>query len=532
MIDRIRASSSNEGAAGPWQRARLALVAVALLAVLAACGQSSSITITLDSAGAQLILGSQVEVEITLTRVGGATGDVTLSVTGLPADVTAAFAPSTLSGAALTSTLTLSATAAAPVGDYDLTITGTGTGLTAAADLALEVTGLTVNGRVTTIYDLPLVGVAIRSQGDSAITGADGTFSLSGLSVPYDINVWSAADEWAHIYKGLTASEVSLTPALGAPPVGTVRNATVSGTLSGGTIPVAADQVVMVCVAGVDGFATGCDTVLPTESTYSVNVTWLDDASRDVRVHALQVQRDGSDKPVSYPGYTSTALTVTNAVPSVVDLDLGSALPTSTVTVTVDGAVAPAVHLAAVQVAPNLALLAGVINSAMLTQEFVMPVIDGASYTFLSAVNLTQFGWHADITGTEAHVTVPGVTQLVAPADTATGVTTATNFAVTNPAGGPVTYLFMPDTSGPTIGVTSMDTTITIPDLATPGLALPAGAAYSWMVFGHSGDSAEAGTRGIEDYYAMALLLGGTSTGFTGSGTFSLSDSWDFTTAP
>jgi hypothetical protein len=58
------------------------------------------------------------------------TGNVTLTVEGLPAGVTAAFAPSPATGA--TSVMTITVPATATPGTYNLTIRGTGTGITDA----------------------------------------------------------------------------------------------------------------------------------------------------------------------------------------------------------------------------------------------------------------------------------------------------------------------------------------------------------------------------------------------------------------
>src|SRR5690606_2555334 len=295
-----------------------------------ACGQSPSIVLTLDSATAELLRGSDVQVIVTLTRAGGASADVALSVTGLPANVDADFSPVTLSGAELSSTLTLTATEAAVEGDYAVTVTGTGTGLADSADLTLEVIGLAVSGRVVSLYDLPVAGIAVRSQGDSAITDANGTFALSGLSVPYDLAIWNAADEWVQIYAGLTSEELVLAPVTATAPTGTPRSAPVSGSLSGGVIPVGPNQLIMVCAEGVDGIAIGCDNVAPTESAYSVEVQWIGGAIQAIKLHALQMERDGGGYPTAYQGYASMDMNLTATVPTVANLDLGDALATTT----------------------------------------------------------------------------------------------------------------------------------------------------------------------------------------------------------
>lgn len=73
---------------------------------------------------------------ITVTNVGGFSGNVALAVSGLPSGVTASFSANPTSG---TSTLTLTASDTAAPGPALLTITGTSGALTATANIALTV---------------------------------------------------------------------------------------------------------------------------------------------------------------------------------------------------------------------------------------------------------------------------------------------------------------------------------------------------------------------------------------------------------
>src|SRR5690606_32356424 len=117
----------------------LVVPGIVALLVLAACGQTPGIAVTLDSASAELLRGSSAELAVTLARTGGAIGDVQLAVTGLPANVEASFSTPTLSGGTLASTLVLTAPAAASEGSYDVTVSGTGAGLNATANLTIDV---------------------------------------------------------------------------------------------------------------------------------------------------------------------------------------------------------------------------------------------------------------------------------------------------------------------------------------------------------------------------------------------------------
>ncbi len=69
--------------------------------------------------------GQSVKVPVSIARLNGSHGNVTLSVSGLPAGVTATVAPSTLKGTETSATIELTATASAALGATTATITAT-----------------------------------------------------------------------------------------------------------------------------------------------------------------------------------------------------------------------------------------------------------------------------------------------------------------------------------------------------------------------------------------------------------------------
>ncbi len=81
---------------------------------------------------ASLPRGSTAELTVTVARLAGFTGAITLSAEGLPAGVTAAFAPATVPGSSTTSTLALTASASATVGTVVATVRAKATGVTDA----------------------------------------------------------------------------------------------------------------------------------------------------------------------------------------------------------------------------------------------------------------------------------------------------------------------------------------------------------------------------------------------------------------
>src|SRR5215471_7930004 len=81
--------------------------------------------------------GGTATSSITVTAIGGFTGSVALSATGLPSGVTASFNPSSTTG---TSTLTFTAASNATTGTASVTVTGTSGTLSHSATITLNVT--------------------------------------------------------------------------------------------------------------------------------------------------------------------------------------------------------------------------------------------------------------------------------------------------------------------------------------------------------------------------------------------------------
>jgi hypothetical protein len=73
-----------------------------------------------------------------VNAINGYTGEVDLSVTGLPTDVSAQFSPPSVTGPA-TSTLTLITSTNTPLGDYLLTVSGTSSSTTHTSTVTLTI---------------------------------------------------------------------------------------------------------------------------------------------------------------------------------------------------------------------------------------------------------------------------------------------------------------------------------------------------------------------------------------------------------
>src|SRR5262249_36269273 len=90
--------------------------------------QSPDFSLSATPASLTVNRGASVASSISVTRVGGFTGSVAFSATGLPSGVSASFNPTSTTGNS--ATVTFTASTAATLGAATITITGTGGGLT------------------------------------------------------------------------------------------------------------------------------------------------------------------------------------------------------------------------------------------------------------------------------------------------------------------------------------------------------------------------------------------------------------------
>jgi alpha-tubulin suppressor-like RCC1 family protein len=162
------------------------LIVVASLAVTAGCGDppgpevTPGYTIALNPTSASAAQGGDVAVQVTLTRNGGFTGTVALTLENAPAGVTGTFDPTPAPGAS--STLTISVGGAATPGQYALTVRGAAPGLAhGTAALALTVTAPGA-GSVTTVVAALAHSCALNAAGQPYCWGHNGGGNLGAPS--------------------------------------------------------------------------------------------------------------------------------------------------------------------------------------------------------------------------------------------------------------------------------------------------------------------------------------------------------------
>lgn len=525
------------------KRLSLALLAVVLTIVLAACAPGSSLTLTLGSSSIDIVRGASGELEITVS--GSSSGSVDLSIAGLPAGVTGSFDPATLAGGATSSTLTLDVDAGATAGTSDLTVTATQGGQSASSDVQVTVSDLMVTGRVVGLLDAPVAGVGVSIAGQVTTTDANGEFTIDGLAVPYDLVVYQAgADAFGHVFAGMTTASPEVLPFSA---LTTGAGSLPSGTLEGALpAPVPANHGVVACVEGVTLPVYGCDMLSPTDATHSTSATWASGTSATVRVRALELEVDADGFPVAYTGFgASSDVTVSDGgTTPAVDVTSYASAPSTT---TLSGTASPPAGftleslMGASRVSANLTMPTfDVFDAGGLSTSFSVPMpnLGGGEFQLLaragSASNSMSYAWAAGLDGSSA-VSLPLVAPpaLVSPADAATNVTTAETFMVAGGADALNTFVFQTSAVGePDFAVTTASDVASIPDLAGVGLPLPAATAYNWVVIesGTVATTDEGGVAWLHDYYDAVLAFENGGPGPEADGAIATTDNRDFTT--
>ena len=202
------------------------------LITLLAGSSTPSFTLSASPSSVTITQGNSGTSTITVTDVGGFSGSVTLSASGLPSGVTATFGTNPTTS---TSTLTLTASSTATTGTATVTITGTSGTLTATTTVSL-----TVNSTTTPNFSVSAsptsVTVTQGSSGTSTITvtstgGFNSATTLSASGLPSGVTASFATNPVTPPANGTATSVLTLTASSSA----TVGTATVTITGTSGS---------------------------------------------------------------------------------------------------------------------------------------------------------------------------------------------------------------------------------------------------------------------------------------------------------
>ncbi len=492
-----------------------------LVLAVAACAGGPSFGVDAGAATATVLRGDEVTRTVTVAR-GGVAGPIVLALSGAPAGVTGSFADPVLPDGATSTTLTLAVAPSAVDGASALTVTAVAGARAASASVALTVESLTVTGRIVDALGLPRSDVSIGIQGATTVSGFDGTFEVSGVSVPYDVaTVVAGVEPVAHVFAGLRADEIELFP------YGTISelgpfSATVTGALPAA---VPANHRAVICVEGLEVSLYGCDTLSSGEIDYEVVLSYAG-GSFGARVHALLVEVDANGRPVSYPSYGTADTTVapgatSNGVdilaptnPAEASIALAANVPAGFEPSDVDLGVR--LNERFTLSLGSASVVGGVLGS------FPVPLLPGGTYgvsisAYTPVGSAATIAWRMGLAaGASVTLDLPAPPVQQAPAEGATAIGVGSTLTLSAAPGGIATFVITTAVGpGPSLAITTVADRVTIPDLTSLGFALLPAAEHEWTVVVAPGAATpESGGRGWYGPYAdvtLALTSGGPS---------------------
>ncbi len=385
-------------------------------------------------------------------------------------------------------------------------------------------TTITVHGLVTDELLTPL-GVAIPGITANAAIGtdvvpvkSDGTFTITGVTAPYDLTVAIPSLNVALVYIGLTRTD----PTLSYIDVGNVHTAAISGSI--GVTVASGDEAAI-----FPGSATPMQgsLLLPGGSGPGYGpftVAWGGSTSHDITLYALTVTASGGP-PSAYTGFGSTDVSLTDGG-SVTNasITLGS-VSTASMSGSVSAPAGFTTSIAAPLIrfgSPTGALVALGSSGGSSFTGVKVPVHSGIAYGIVGAADGPSgsgtAAWaNAAGPGTNASLTLPAPSAPTAPASGATGVGTGTKFTVTPLSSAVyVAVLNGPTSSDPSVYVFTDQTSFKLPDLSVVAMSLTGGATYTYSA------SALGPFTSIDDFTGpgggptsllqLQMLLGGSGT--------------------
>jgi hypothetical protein len=180
--------------------------------------ETPAFSLSLGAPTAAVVAGASTTVTITVTRTGGFTGAVDLTVSGAPTGVTATLQPTQLGGTVTSGVLTIATIAAAPLGSATLTVRATGPGVAErTATLTLTVTAPPPAAGAFSLSATP-VGITLQQGQANTVTitvtrtgGFTGALALTATGLPNGV---TAAFAPASVTG--TTSTLTLTASTGA----------------------------------------------------------------------------------------------------------------------------------------------------------------------------------------------------------------------------------------------------------------------------------------------------------------------------
>lgn len=354
---------------------------------------------------------------------------------------------------------------------------------------------ITVSGKVTGPYGGALSNVMVLIPGKEPVTSdASGSFSISGVTPPYDIVAVGSSKQAAIIHQGVTLPNPTVSiPRESVPEF----KATLAGSVSGVRAPSASVREPNVVFASPVGSSYSA-TFSADFSTYSLNVTWYGPPTTTGTLFAFQGER-ASETDTVYTRFTgfgrrdnvslSNEATVSNqnvALSSVASSSLAG-------TLSVPSGFTRSNTGVSLRFAPDLEVGLFSEDSPGSSFSYAVPVVANSTYKvsasawtgdFASSTMVIKAGVAAGTHNLSLAPKAPP--SLTLPQNNATNVTRTTEFSWSGLPDGVYRVVFEkePLTGGTPYSVTLVTraTRTPLPDLSALGMAVPANTSLNWRV--------------------------------------------------
>jgi uncharacterized membrane protein len=255
--------------------------------------------------------GAPASYPTTITPIGGYTGNVTLSATGLPSGATASFTPATVSvGAnAVTSTMTVATTASTATGVYPITVTATDGTLinTAFPELTINLPCLapTATSSAVTVSENGAVPIKLAGTLGSGCAGTDSLTYAVTVNPSHGVLTGTVPNLFYTPTAGFAGSDsfsFTVTDANAATPTSSAAAVTVTVVAPVSTAPILSSLTPAVMVAGSTGILL---TVNGSGFTSSSTVLWNGTSRATTFVSSTQLTEAVMASDISASGLAS-----------------------------------------------------------------------------------------------------------------------------------------------------------------------------------------------------------------------------------
>lgn len=397
---------------------------------------------------------------------------------------------------------------------------------------------ITVTGKVVNSSLQPVSGVPVLISGKASVnTDGNGAFTVASVTSPYDATVIVGSTKTAYIYRGLTRGDPTLF-ILGSSSL--PNSANVSGSIyPASAFPQPAGRVTGVALGATGGagiWAPANGTVSP--GTYAfVGLTWAGPTTVDATLRALQWDLDASGLPTTYVRYGArSGISVTSGGTFAHINDTMSITP-GTLTfggsVTVPAGYSLSGKMLAEQFSGWTAFLLLTDPTNTTPFSYKTPDLSGGTVGLLASANKgpalsVAYASSLAPNSSSASLVVPAAPELSLPVNAAPSVKAGTQFSWNAFPGGMHVLSFDGPAGQPDYYIMTMAASDSLPSLTSAGLPLPASAAYNWSVIGFAPFASMDVALSPGGFVPAGFL----STLVAGTGSYALSDSRSFTTAP